>query len=141
MNLYHTGLSELYKEIETLGDPLTGISDRIDFEQIRPILSDLYENDTEKGGRPNYDPILMVKILLLQQWYNLSDPQIEREIRDRISFLNFLGYPEKLPDRNTIWHFLFIAVPARSFIRVSMNSLTSPRHAELNTAPSRGERT
>ncbi len=105
MNLYHTGLSELYKEIETLGDPLTGISDRIDFEKIRPILSDLYENDTEKGGRPNYDPILMVKILLLQQWYNLSDPQVEREIRDRISFLNFLGYPEKLPDRNTIWYF------------------------------------
>ena len=32
MNLYHTGLSELYKEIETLGDPLTGISDRMDFE-------------------------------------------------------------------------------------------------------------
>jgi IS5 family transposase len=105
MNLYHTGLSELYKEIETLGDPLTGISDRIDFEKIRPILSDLYENDTEKGGRPNYDPILIVKILLLQQWYNLSDPQVEREIRDRISFLNFLGYPEKLPDRNTIWYF------------------------------------
>ncbi len=105
MNLYHTGLSELYKEIETLGDPLTGISDRIDFERIRPILSDLYENYTEKGGRPNYDPILMVKILLLQQWYNLSDPQVEREIRDRISFLNFLGYPEKLPDRNTICYF------------------------------------
>jgi IS5 family transposase len=105
MNLYHTGLSDLYKEIETLGDPLTGISDRIDFEKIRPILSDLYENDTEKGGRPNYDPILMVKILLLQQWYNLSDPQVVREIRDRISFLNFLGYPEKLPDRNTIWYF------------------------------------
>ena len=47
----------------------------------------------------------MMKILLLQQWYNLSDPQVELEIRDRISFLNFLGYPEKLPDRNTIWYF------------------------------------
>jgi IS5 family transposase len=47
----------------------------------------------------------MVKILLLQQWYNLSDPQIERKIRGRISFMNFLGYPEKLPDRNTIWYF------------------------------------
>ncbi len=47
----------------------------------------------------------MVKILLLQQWYNLSDPQVEREIRDRISFMKFLGFPEKLPDRNTIWYF------------------------------------
>lgn len=47
----------------------------------------------------------MVKLLLLQQWYNLSDPLIEREIRDRIAFLNFLTYPEKLPDRNTILYF------------------------------------
>ncbi|MCL4480646.1 MAG: hypothetical protein M1113_04070 [Candidatus Thermoplasmatota archaeon] len=64
MNLYHTGLSELYTEIEALGDPLTGNSDRIDFERIRQILSNLYENDTEKGGRPNYDPVMKVKILL-----------------------------------------------------------------------------
>ena len=105
MNLFQTGLSELYKEIESLGDPLSGIGDRIDFERIRNILADLYDNDTEKGGRPNYDPVLMVKILLLQQWYNLSDPQVEREIRDRISFMKFLGFPEKLPDRNTIWYF------------------------------------
>ncbi len=61
----------------------------------KPILSDLYENDTEMGGRPNYDPILMMKIPLLQQWYNLLDPQIEREIHDRISFLNYLAYPKK----------------------------------------------
>ncbi len=63
MNLYHTGLSGLYMEIESLGDPLTGISDRVDFERGRPILSDLCENDTEKGGRPNYDLVLMVKML------------------------------------------------------------------------------
>ncbi len=68
MSLYYTGLSELYGEVDSLGDPLAGIADRMDFERIRPILSDLYDNDTEKGGRPNYDPVLMVKILLLQQW-------------------------------------------------------------------------
>ena len=85
MNLLQSYFPEWYKEVEALGDPLSGMGDRIDFERIRPILSDLYENDTEKGGRPNYDPVLMVKILLLQQWYNLSDPQVEREIRDRKS--------------------------------------------------------
>jgi IS5 family transposase len=47
----------------------------------------------------------VVKILLVQQRYTLSDPQVEMETRDRISFLNFLGYPEKLPDRNAIWYF------------------------------------
>jgi IS5 family transposase len=71
MNLMQSNFPEWYKEIEKLGDPLTGISDRIVVERIRPILSDLYENDTDRGGRPNYDPVLMVKILLLQQWYNL----------------------------------------------------------------------
>jgi len=105
MNLIQSNFPEWYKEIEKLGGPLTGISDRIDFERIRTILSDLYENDTDRGGRPNYDPVFMIKILLLQQWYNLSDPQVEKEIRDRVSFMNFLGHPEKLPDRNTIWYF------------------------------------
>ncbi|RLA92834.1 MAG: IS5/IS1182 family transposase, partial [Deltaproteobacteria bacterium] len=33
----------------------------------------------------------MFKALLLQQWYNLSDRQLEESIRDRISFLRFLG--------------------------------------------------
>jgi IS5 family transposase len=79
MNLLQTGLSDLYKEVENPGDPLSGIGNRMDFERIRSILSGLYDNDTDKGGRPNYDPILMVKILLLQQWYNLSDPQVERD--------------------------------------------------------------
>ena len=50
MNLYYTGLSDLFKEIEAIDDPLTGISDRTDFDRIRPTLSDLYGNDTENGG-------------------------------------------------------------------------------------------
>lgn len=67
------GLFELYKEVGSLGDLLTGISDRIDFEYIRPMLTDLCEDDTEKSGRPNYEPILTMKILLLGQCYKLSD--------------------------------------------------------------------
>lgn len=59
-NLYHTGFSEFYKEIKALGDPLTGISDRMDLEMIMLILLDLFTNDTEKGGKPNYDLILTV---------------------------------------------------------------------------------
>lgn len=38
MNLYHAGLSDLFEEIETASDPLIGISDRINFERIMPIL-------------------------------------------------------------------------------------------------------
>ncbi len=68
MNLQQSFFQELNKEVKNLGDPLSSISDRIEFERIRPVLSDMYENDTEKGGRSNYESDLMVKILLLQQW-------------------------------------------------------------------------
>ena len=46
MNLLHSGFPERYKEIKVLGDPLTGISDQIDFERSSPILADLFSNDT-----------------------------------------------------------------------------------------------
>lgn len=80
-------------------------------------MSDLFENDMEKRGRSNYDPVLIVKIRLLQHWYNLSDRQVEREIRDCISLINFLGFPEKFPDRNTIWYYRY---------RLSKNRQGSP---------------
>ena len=37
--------------------------------------------------------------------YNLSDPALERQANDRISFMNFLGFPEKIPDQTTVWYF------------------------------------
>jgi IS5 family transposase len=47
----------------------------------------------------------MVKLLVLQQWYGLSDEETERQAVDRLSFRRFLGYPEKVPDSTTIWLF------------------------------------
>ncbi|MEM4115314.1 MAG: hypothetical protein QXP59_04840 [Saccharolobus sp.] len=40
---------------------------------MRPVLKDLYHNDTEKGSRPNIDEIVMIKSLFLQAIYNISD--------------------------------------------------------------------
>ena len=51
------------------------------------------------------DEVLMVKLLVLQAWYRLSDPELERQINDRISFRHFLGYPERAPDYSTVWQF------------------------------------
>ena len=39
----------------------------IDWEAFRPILKGLYDNKSPKGGRPNVDPVVMVKLLVLQQ--------------------------------------------------------------------------
>jgi IS5 family transposase len=41
--------------------------------------------------------------MLLQAWYGLSDPELEFQCLDRLSFRNFLGFPEQIPDFSTIW--------------------------------------
>jgi IS5 family transposase len=84
---------------------LSQISDLIDWQPFRQILEEMYDNKSEKGGRPNCDVILMFKILVLQQWYGLSDLEVERQMADRISFMAFLGFPNRFPDSRTIWLF------------------------------------
>jgi len=65
----------------------------------------MYKNQTKRGGRPNMDEVLLIKLLVLQQWYGLSDPELERQVADRISFRKFLGFPETIPDYSTVWYF------------------------------------
>ncbi len=79
------GLQEAYRKVEQLGDRLSEIAKLMDQEAFRPQLDDMYNNKTEKGGRPNFDVILMLKVLLLQQWNNLGDNEAEKQIADRIS--------------------------------------------------------
>ena len=67
-----------------------------------------FDNKSEKGGRPNIDEVLMIKSLFLQEMYGLSDPQLEYQITDRISFRRFLGIlgvPDAVPDFSTFWKF------------------------------------
>ena len=84
---------------------LSRISKLIDWNPIRKILDEMYNNKTERVGMPNCDVIVMFKILILQQWYGLSDLEVERQMAGRISFMSFLGFPNPFPDSRTIWLF------------------------------------
>ena len=60
------------------GDPLQRLASVVDFEVFRPVLdAALARSDGAKGGRPPYDAVLMLKILVLQALYSLSDEQAE----------------------------------------------------------------
>ena len=98
-------LRKAYERIQKLGDKLAKIEPLIDWEAFRPIIQPLYHNKGPRGGRPNVDEVIMVKLLVLQQWYGLSDPELERQVVDRLSFQRFLGFPETLPDYSTVWQF------------------------------------
>jgi IS5 family transposase len=56
-------------------------------EYKEPLCFDYLEHKNEKGGRPNCDVILMIKIQILQHWYGMSDLEVERQRADRISFM------------------------------------------------------
>ena len=105
MDMVDFGMKEKYEKLRKFGDRLAEMKKIIDWESLRPLRKDLFINDTDKGGRPNVDEILMVKVLFLQSIYNHVDESVERELYDRISFVNFLDYPEKMQDARTIWLF------------------------------------
>lgn len=62
------------------------------------------------AGKPSYDYLSMYKILLLQQWHNLSDPKMEESLKTRIDFMWFTGFglasvDFAVPDETTICRF------------------------------------
>jgi len=94
-----------YRNIQKLGDRLAEAEKHIDWEAFRPITRDLYDNQGPQGGRPNLDPVMMVKLLVPQAWYGFCDPELERQVADRISFQRFLDFPKSAPDYSTVWQF------------------------------------
>jgi transposase, IS5 family len=101
-------LDERYTALSAAGDPLERLSAVIDFELFRGELdAALARSDRAKGGRPPYGAVLMFKILVVQTLYTLSDDQTEYQIRDRLSFMRFLGLAlhDPVPDAKTIWLF------------------------------------
>lgn len=104
-SLSEFAFTEEYKRVARLGDKLSELDSLINWKKFRPIVAGMYDNKSEKGGRPNIDEIMMVKLLVLQEWHGLSDPELERQVTDRISFRKFLGFPETIPDYSTVWLF------------------------------------
>jgi len=67
-----------------------------------PILR-LPEYINTGAGRPAWDPVVMLKALMLAKWFNLSDPGLEDAIKDRISFRRFVGlsFDDATPDETS----------------------------------------
>lgn len=101
-------LAERADKLTRMGDPLVGLNARIDWEAFRATLLRVHEKPRKSnaGAKP-IDVVLMFKVLVLQQLHNLSDERIEYQIRDRLSFMRFLGLQleDRVPDAKTVWLF------------------------------------
>jgi len=80
------------------------VDDIIDWEPMTSRIKSLYRDNV---GRPSYPLDIMIKILLLQKWYNMSDPETEFAIMDRWVFRRFLELSSmgEVPDETTICRF------------------------------------
>ena len=95
-------------DLSAKGDDLERVTSLVDFEMFRPALENAVPRaDRTKGGRPAFDHVLMFKVLILQAMHCLSDERAEYLIKDRLSFMRFLGLglSQPVPDANTIWTF------------------------------------
>ena len=81
----------------------------ISWEELRKYLKYLHKNDIcpSNGGKKPYDPLKMLKSLILGQWYNLSDSALEESLRVRLDFMVFTGFEmlDDVPDSTTLCRF------------------------------------
>lgn len=84
------------------------IANSIDWNSIEAVLTGHYQVGTSKEGANAYPPLLLFKCLLLQKWFHIdSDPELESQINDRISFKKFLelSLNDPSPDHSTFSRF------------------------------------
>src|SRR4051794_38464783 len=101
-------VDERLKERSAKGDHLERLTTIVDFELFRADLEQAVPRaDRSRGGRPAFDHVFMLKVLVLQASPSLSDVRAEFLIKDRLSFMRFLGLglADPVPDANTIWTF------------------------------------
>lgn len=111
---YERNMSFLDLELsKTLGSSRTQkflkeIHDYIRWEPFQRILMDVYPVGKAAVGNSAYPPVMLLKALLLQKWFGIrSDPELENQINDRISFKVFIGLPfgDPSPDHSVISRF------------------------------------
>src|SRR5438128_1424650 len=108
-----TGVGQFVAEkrlaaLSAKGDPLEAIDRLVPWESFRADIEAvvLTPDAIRKNsvGRKPVDAIVMFRMLVLQALHNLSDEQVEYQVRDRLSFTRFLrlGIEYRIPDGTTL---------------------------------------
>lgn len=85
-------------------DFLYEIDQLINWAPFESLLSKLHPS---KVGRKAYNPLQMFKILIIQEFYNLSDPRVELDLYGNLFYRRFvkLYAGDPIPDHSTISRF------------------------------------
>jgi len=102
-------IANRYAGLDAKNDPLVRIDAVVPWERFRERLEAAWRRPPEErkspAGRKPWDAVVMFKAIVLCALYNLSDDQVEYQLRDRLSFMRFLGVglEDKVPDARTVW--------------------------------------
>ncbi len=102
-------IANRYADLDAKNDPLLKIDEVVPWEDFRPRLEAAWRKPAgerkSRAGRKPWDAVVMFKAIVLCALYNLSDDQVEYQLRDRLSFMRFLGLglEDRVPDAKTVW--------------------------------------
>jgi transposase, IS5 family len=101
-------LEQRQRKLNQKKDVLMTLNRMIPWENFRDLLESVREKPKKSNaGRKPLDVILLFKLMILQQLYNISDEELEYQVNDRLSFMQFLGLSleDPVPDATTLWLF------------------------------------
>jgi IS5 family transposase len=103
-------LEQRYQKLESKKTLLMNLDEQIPWPEFRPLLEKIHDKPRKSNaGRKPIDVLIMFKMLVLQQLYNISDEDLEYQVNDRLSFMKFLGLTlaNSVPDATTVWLFRY----------------------------------
>ena len=121
----------------------------VDWSAVLDLVKVVDKTNAIVGGAPHRNLLTKVKMLFLQHLYNLSDPELEDQVNDRLSFQHFaeIDYTTTVPDFTTIWRFkealiqenlmdkLFDLISTVCFTIFSEQIICSQKHDDGERAP------
>jgi len=83
---------------------LDGVHELIDWSRLEQLLINIHFSTR---GEKAWPPLMMLKALLLQSCYKLSDPGLEKQLARDLLFRRFVGFDitESIPNHCTFWGF------------------------------------
>lgn len=93
------------QQLEDRKDQLRYLNEMVPWEVLRQVLDQLPSKERKShAGRKAIDLMVLFKLLILKQLYNLSNEEVEYQAHDRASFRRFLGLvgEAEIPDATTL---------------------------------------
>lgn len=103
-NLKQRSLADALVSTHSALEELDDVHDLINWSRLEKLLSQIH---IKRRGEKAWPPLMMFKALLLQAWYGLSDPGLEKQLARDLLFRRFidLSLSESVPDHSTFWRF------------------------------------